>query len=227
MWELYDELIEGIPSEWKAERIVCGVRNCFVLSEAGGGISHTMYGTVKSATFLDKYDGMPLRDLAACVKSWEYGEASLGHAALNAYYNSVPQMTALGVEIAEASRVEDRKADPFIMGQNDMRDKTVTMIGRFPYVDKLLAPICDLRVIAKYHPLDGDYPEEAAEYLLPGSDFVFLPSYAFVEKTLPRFLKLAGGAFTTIVGPATTLAPSLFRHGVHDLSGFVVKDAEA
>jgi len=169
---------------------------------------------------------MPLRDLAACVKSWDFAEASLGHAALNAYYNAVPTLAARGVEISGATHVEDRSADPFISGQNDLRGKTVTMIGRFPYVDKLLAPICDLRVIAKYHPLDGDYPEEAAEYLLPGSDFVFLPSYAIVEKTLPRFLKLAGGAVVTIVGPATTLAPSLFAHGAHDLSGFVVKDSD-
>jgi uncharacterized protein (DUF4213/DUF364 family) len=84
-----------------------------------------------------------------------------------------------------------------------------------------------MKIIAGEIPVEGDYPAAAAEYLLPESDFVYIGSSCFVEKTLPRLLELSKNAKKiTIVGPSATLAPVLFEYGVDDLSGYVVKDSE-
>ena len=70
----------------------------------------------------------------------------------------------------------------------------------------------------------GDYPYQAAEYLIPGSDFVFLGPLTLIDKSLPRLLELAEGAFIGMVGPASTLAPVLFEYGIDEMDGFVIKD---
>jgi uncharacterized protein (DUF4213/DUF364 family) len=175
----------------------------------------------------EKTLGMPLRELAQAVKSWEFVEAGIGLAAINAWYNDKARLRALGLDIPDRAHVEDRAADPFITMQRDIKGKTVTVVGHFPYIDQLFAPVCDLRVIEKFEPKDGDYPEQAADYLLPESDYVFISSYTLTEKSLPRFLELSRRAYVTLVGPATTVAPVLHNFGVNDIAGFVIKDAAA
>ena len=101
----------------------------------------------------------------------------------------------------------------------------MTVLGHFPFIEKLFEPICDMKIIAGEIPMEGDYPATAAEYLLPESDYVYMGSSCFVDKTLPRLLELSKHAKKrTIVGPSTTLASLLFEYGVDDLSGYVVKD---
>ena len=226
MWTLYDELIEGIPAEMTVDRLVCGAYQTLVVSGGGYGICNTLNDTRRPDLIPRRPAGMKLRDLAVCAKSFNFVEASIGIAALNAYYNEIDRVRALGIDIPDALHVEDRSYDPFITYQNDIKGKNVTVIGHFPYIDQLFAPVCNLSIIEKFRPERGDYPEQAAEYLLPESDYVFISSYTFAEKSLPRFLQLAGGAHVTVVGPAVTMSPALFRYGADDLSGFVVKDGE-
>ncbi len=227
MWKLYDDLIEGIPEDWRAEEIVRGCDYAYVRSGTGLGMGEFLPNSWRAPLSLKNLDGAPLREVAACIKSWNFPEASIGLAAINAYYNNPDVAKASGVTLSDSKHVEDRVYDPFIMSQNEVRGKKVTVVGHFPYLETLFEPVCDLRIIAGEVPLDDDYPATAAEYLLPESEYVFIRSAALVDKTLPRLLELAKqAAKVTIVGPATTLAPVLFDYGVADLSGFVVKDRE-
>jgi uncharacterized protein (DUF4213/DUF364 family) len=148
-------------------------------------------------------------------------------AAINAWYNGRARLRALGIDISDKPYVEDRASDPFIALQNEVRGKKVTVIGHFPYIDRLLAPICDMSVIEKFEPGVGDYPEQAAEYLLPESDYVFIASYTLVEKTLPRFLELSKSAYVTLVGSATPVTPALREFGARALAGFYIRDGDA
>ena len=170
---------------------------------------------------------MPLRELGECIKSWDFDEAALGLAAINAWYNDINRLRALGIEISAAPFKEDRAANPIIGLQNDVKGKKVTIIGHFPFIDQLIAPVCDLSVVEKFNPEDGDYPEQAADYLIPGSDYVLISAYTVVEKSLPRFLKLCANAHVTLIGPASPVTPILRRYGVTDIAGFAVKDNEA
>lgn len=222
MWELYDALIEGIPEKCLVDEFICGTYAVLVRSGNGCGFSQVLPGDTLPE-MMKKSLHMPLKKLAECVKSWNFIEASVGMAAINAWYNSPETAVSNGIALTNSLYSEDRLNDPFIAYQNVIRNKKVAVLGHFPYIEQLLQPVCDLAIIER-EPEEGDYPEAAAEYILPNSDFVILSCTSLVYKTLPRMLELARNAYVVIVGPFTPLAPQLFSLGVNDLSGFVIKD---
>ncbi len=225
MWTMYDELIDGIPTDWTADEIVLGHHYSCVRSRDSVGIGGAIDYDYRQPMFARNLEGLPLREVAQCIRSWNFGEAAIGQAAINAYYNNPAVARAAGVAISDGQLLEDRIYDPFIMSQNEIRGKKVTILGHVPHLETLFEPVCEMRIITADEPEDGDYPPTATDYLIPDSDYVFLGSSSFVDKSLPRLLKLASSAKkVTIVGPATPLAPQLFAYGVADLSGFVVKD---
>lgn len=227
MWEIYNRLIRGIPGSWKAEEIVRGSFFSYVKSGSGIGIAGLVDYGYRMPVSTKNMEGAPLRELAEHIKSWNFYEASVGLAAINAYYNNPETAKKSGINIEDSMYAEDRIYDPFIMSRNEIKGKKVTVLGHFHFIETMFEPVCDVRVIAGEVPVDGDYPAAAAEYFLPESDFVYIGSSCFVEKTLPRLLALSKNARkVTIVGPSTTLAPQLFEYGVNDLSGYVVKDCE-
>ncbi len=223
MWELYDALIAGIPPECTVDDLVCGAYSVIVKSNESCGFAGTIPGDSRPESW-KKYCGMPLRDLAECIKSWNFVEASIGLAAVNAWYNTPACAGAYGIPLAAAKQTEDRKSDPFIMYQNMIRDKNVCVVGHFPYLDKLFAPVCNLAII-ETEPLEGDYPESAAAYLLPDAEYVFITCASLVYKSLPGYLSLCRDASVVLVGPSTPLAPVLFSFGIDDISTFIIQDA--
>lgn len=225
MWELYDALIEGIDDSCTVEDLVCGPGTAFVRSNLGCGFSGAPAGRTRPTVLRQKNPGMKLRDLAACVKSWNLQEAGIGQAAINAYYNALPVAKANGVPVSDARFTEDRIYDPFISYQAAIRDKKVAVVGHFHYLDQLFRPVCDLSVL-EFEPKEGDFPYTAAEYILPEAEFVVITSAALTNKAMPRLLGLSRGAKVVIVGPSTPMAPVLEQFGVSDLSGITIKDGE-
>ena len=102
--------------------------------------------------------------------------------------------------------------------------KNVSVIGHFPFTPEPLARAAQLNVLER-RPQEGDYPDPACEYLLPESDYVFISSSAFVNKTMPRLLQLSRDATTVILGPSTPLSTRLFECGVDVITGFVPHDS--
>ena len=224
MWEIYDALIDGIPKNFIVDELICGNHDAYIRSGNGAGIAAYRLYETRMPMFVKDMMGLPLREVATCVKSWNFLEASIGAAAINAYYNNPQVARANGVAFSDAQRVEDRRFDPFIMAQNEVKGKKVTVVGHFPHLESLLEPICDFSII-EWDPLDGDYPMSACEYLLPECDYVYITCTSVVDKTLPRLLELSKNAKrTSLVGPGTPLAPVLFNYGIGDLSGFIIKD---
>ena len=228
MWEIYDELIEGISDGLTVKEIICGSENTIVINENGAGISVNLicYNT-RHPIYSGNLAGASLKYVAKLVKSWNLTEASIGLAAINSYYNSPVVARSAGVEFSDLPYREDRMTDPFITSQNDVKGKKVAVVGHFPYLETFFEPICDLSII-EWEPIQqGDYPFQACEYILPESDFVFLSARSLVDKSFPRLLKLSAGAERVVlVGPITTMAPSLIKWGVDDLSGFIIKDID-
>jgi uncharacterized protein (DUF4213/DUF364 family) len=224
MWKLYDTLIEGIPEDYLVDEVVCGKKRSYVRSGTGVGIATPRFIETRLPMLTRNILGVPLKEVAACSKSWNFVEAALGIAAINAYYNNPEIARKNGVDFLDRLRVEDRNNDPFIMSQNEIKGKKVAVVGHFPYIEKLMAPVCDFSII-EWTPESGDFPISAGEYILPECDFVYLTCATLLDKTLPRFLELSKNASSvTIVGPGTPLAPCLFEYGVDDLSGFIIKD---
>jgi uncharacterized protein (DUF4213/DUF364 family) len=210
MWQLYDELIEGIPAGFKLVDIAQTDSWMLACSEKGVG-SALKFGRKESFS-LEKYRNMPLQDVAALLKSWDFKEASLGLAAINSYYN-------------QQNKVSEIATRHFI-GYQDVFEQLLTinstqkigMVGHFPFVDRYPQYRQQIYVF-ELKPRGGDYPASASEYLLPEMDQVYITGSALINKTLPRLLELSQNATTILVGSSCPFSEILFQQGVNILAG--------
>ena len=80
-WDLYDALIDGVPSDLTVDECIIGLHWTFVRSGNYAGIAMTFQGSSISGLANGFHIGKPLRDVAAGVKSWNMLQASVGMAA--------------------------------------------------------------------------------------------------------------------------------------------------
>lgn len=221
-WQLYDDLIEGIPEGICVSSCNTGYNWTTVRTDDNTiGLAMTIPVISMPATYMQSISGMPLIKAAALVKSWNFVEAALGVAAIGAYYNRSDRVQHCGIEhpgVSEGNR------DAFDVYQQEVSGKQVTVVGHFPELEKRFGPICNLTILER-KPQWGDMPDTACEYILGEQDYVFITGSTLVNKTLPRLLKLSENAKIILVGPSTIMSPKFFNYGVFGLSGFVAKDA--
>jgi uncharacterized protein (DUF4213/DUF364 family) len=226
-WRMYDELIDGIPADITVEDFFIGHHWTTVRAGGHTGIAMTMDQPGPPSLCPDDLRGVSLCEAAALSKSWNFLDATIGMAAINAWYNTAEKMLALGVlpKEPEPGDLETRKKrEAFGASAGEVAGKKVTVIGHFPNLERDLAPMCRLTILERC-PQEGDFPDSACEFLLPEQDFVFITGITFTNKTLPRLLQIIdGGAKVTMVGPTVPLAPVLFQHGIDNLSGFCITD---
>lgn len=221
MWELYDTLINGIPDSVTVEDFVEGPYWTAVKSDAGGiGLAMKINVETRPPVCGSVEKGMKLRRLAEAAKSWNFAEASLGVAAINAFYNTKERTSKLGIDLTQ----HPRKHEAFAFHRERFTGKKVAVVGHFPYLETELSPICELSILER-KPQKGDFPDSACEYILAEQDFVFITGAALVNKTLPRLLELSRSAYVVMTGPSVPLCGDLFGFGADNLSGYVVLDA--
>ena len=202
---LYDDLALGVPDD-AVVRTVVGLNWTMVQGPNGVGLAQTPERGSPGCKGLSPPGGRSLRQLAALVKSWNPFDAALGLAALNAHYNRFD---------LEGERLNGLDA----FGRLDGR---MVVVGAFPALAERLP---DAAVIDR-RPGPGQYPEEAAEWLLPNADAVIITSSALANRTLPRLLSLARSSRVALVGPGAPLTERLFSYGVEASSGLVAEDAD-
>ncbi len=214
----YDLLLSGIETEAEVSRIVRGISwTAAVLSDGQAGVAmHT-----EGESFPRLYEtlvGLPAREAARAVLSWNMEEASEGMAVVNACYNRAANLEAHGC-YESAGALEGI----------DLRDKTVGFVGHLIHhsgiTDELLAPAKAYYVLER-EPRPGDYPDPACEYLLPQCDVVVITGSASVNKTMPRVLELSQNALTILTGPTVPLCPALFALGIARLNGQAIVEPE-
>ena len=183
MWELYDKLIYGLPESVYIKDVIIGPKWTAVrLSTGHVGIAMTTaVETVRRR--VSDFTGMSLKAAAGYIKSWNFIEASVAMAAINAWYNTTERMEMLN------SRQPD---DRFCTFDYDLSDKNVVMVGRMRNRDSYLAEAKSL-IILERDAKAGTYPDSACEYVIPESDLVIITGSALINKTMPRLLQLAGG----------------------------------
>lgn len=223
-WAIYDELIGAIPPQVTVKTASAGLRWCRVTSSEGGlGIAYTIDERSRPALHTGAtLSGAPLREVAELARSWNFAEAGIGLAAINAWH-AHPDRAADNGFVRCAVDPWQHIFDPFA---DAVTGKVVSVVGHFPFAPAALATAAEVRILERCTQ-PGDYPDPACEYLVPESDFVFISGSAFVNKTMPRLLDLARAATTVVLGPSTPLSPTLFDHGVDALSGFVATGADA
>ncbi len=233
-WALYDALIGAIPEDVLVTDACMGSHWSYVEAESGMGVASTCRGGVRQRLRRRNLVGHPLREVAGLVRSWDFETASMGVAALNAWYN---QPSAPGVtrgRVSMASGEDDRDVgDPFFALPQELaafageqgRRARVVCAGRFPRMGGIAAE-ADLVVLERERRSDDDYPDTACEYLLPEADFALVTGMAAANKTLPRLLQLARSARTLVVGPSATIADAVLDAGASAVAGSVVTDPE-
>ncbi|WP_124060297.1 Rossmann-like domain-containing protein [Gordonibacter sp. Marseille-P4307] len=229
-WALYDRMIEGIPEDLKVIDYCLGVHWSCVVADCGGGVSYTCRGGAKYRPY--DMRGASLREAAALSKSWSFEEATLGIAALNAYYAHPDRALMRNAafesdDSGESSRIGRKDAFAVFRPRIEEagRDAKVVVVGHFPNVAQI-AGYADLTVLERNCQDAFDTPDPACEYVLPHADFLFTTGVTLINKTAPRLLQLAESACSVMVGPSAVPCQALFDCGLDNISGRVVVDAQ-
>lgn len=214
-WDIYDELIRGIDKTITISSVVCGHTWTVVRNDAGNlGMAMTTPGETRNRTKTE-YTGVPLFQVAECVKSWNLPEAGIGMAAINSYYNTAERLIKMHAE---------QKDDSYCTFGLDLKGKDVVMVGHMRYDQKLFSETSSLSII-EMNPQDGDFPSGAAEYLIPNCDILLVTGSAFINKTMPRILELGENAYTVLTGPSVPMSEALIKnHNIQRLTGFIPGD---
>lgn len=204
MWNMYDELYIGIPSGILVEGCVVGKLWTTVRANGNIGVARTLGDTSVDLNALSQsVIGQPLREVANWMKWSDLVRASIGVAALNAFYNN-------------AEHLETLNAPPAF--QNELCGKKVAIIGELPNLEAGLKACADLTVL----PLP-ESRELSAEYAVAmAGDFVFISGDALTNQTLPALLALVGAdTRVSLAGVSVPAAPVMFAFGnpIHNLSG--------
>ena len=227
-WGLYNKMIDGIPEGVLVRDYCLGTHWSYVDSDAGMGIAWTAGGGAKR-TYKGDLRGRQLREVAQLAKSWCFEEATLGIAALNAWYSQRDKLDPMGARYDEPVDLPDgtrRKMDAFELEADFMNGKNVVMVGHFPHPERLIEHGANLTVLERNVRDELDTPDPACEYVIPEAQLVFYTGVTLINKTAPRLLKLAENARTVMVGPSVVMSPVLFDYGADSLSGSVVVDPE-
>lgn len=230
-WELYDRLIEGIPEDVLVRDYCLGVYWSYVEAESGAGVSYTCRGGATKNTDKRDFHGLPLRELASLSKSWCFEEATLGIAAMNAWYGQRQLIDAMGAVYDEPVELPDgsiHKIDAFELMRPEIEakgDASVVVIGHFPHVDRI-EEYARLTVLERNCRTPLDVPDPACEFILPDADYAFITGVTLENKTAPRLLELAKDTFVTMVGPSVVMSQTLLDAGVDMAAGSIVLDPE-
>ena len=231
-WNLYNQMIAGIPEGVLVRDYCLGLNWSYVEAECGMGVAMTCSGGSRA---IDKAPlvGRPLREVAALSKSWNFAEATLGVAALNAWYSRRELIEPHGAvfdDMGELPEGVERRADAFAMYAEEMPGKRVTVVGHFPHVERIAKARGGILTVLERNCTDDlDTPDPACEYMIPEQDYLFMTGVTFTNKTMTRLLELArmgNKPHTVLVGPSVVPAPVFFDLGVECLAGSVVVDPE-
>ncbi len=206
---LLDELISSLShSDEKVKDVRVGITWTGVLSR-NLGMAKTYPAPhgfkVKGA---GRLIGKSALELAEYSRSWNLIEAGIGVAALNSLIE--PK--------GEKINVLD-----FIIEQG--RGRKIAMVGHFPRTDEIREVAQELWVLEK-NPQLGDFPDTAADYLIPQADIIAITGSALVNKSLEHLLELSQG-YTIIFGPSAPMSEVLLHWGVDMIGGTKVIDAES
>lgn len=194
MWKLYDDLCVGIPSGITIDSVAIGNIWTTVRANNNIGIARTLVAPDDPAGFAFRFAGKYLRD-TGCHLRWDtLAAASVGVAALNAWYNTAQRVKGLD-GIGEAEQPAGKTA--YVGGDREGADT-------FPLPD-------------------GPDFDAAAYAELTGYDNVIIASEALMTRALPKLLDIVGENGNVIIEGYSLPASALFfafDMPVRELRGF-------
>lgn len=162
--------------------------------------------------------GKALSELCSWINDWDFFKATAGLSAINCSLNHQPALkgTLLTPKTGLANLAVFEHFFPKI------KDQSIVVIGHYPGIEKYY-PDYNLKVIER-NPVDKDYPDSAAEFLIPQADWVFITATSLANKTFPRLVELASHSKTVLMGPSTPWLKELSVFGIDYLVGVDISD---
>lgn len=215
-----ERLLEGLP-EFAIREASLGLYWTAVVAETRSGrrcglastqpAPHGHHGEfgVPQAGQLEE---LPGREVAGWLSSDSPLLRCLGLAALNAVLPPLPG----GCTEENASQLLARLG----------RQRTVALIGHFPFVEALRPQVKTLWVLEK-NPQPGDLPAERAAEILPQAQVVAITGMTLANHSLPELLShCAPEAEILLLGPSTPLSTRLAEFGITWVGGAVVENID-
>lgn len=215
-FKIYDALISGVDNSLNISSAYMG--DYWALCTAGNscGIAMATSGRSIAPIFPHGINGLSVNKAATAIKSWNLTEASMGHAAINAFYNTTEKMSRLN---------SFESYDNYCTKGLDYTGAVVGIIGHMSGPDDLREKAKEVYIIERA-PKVGDYPDSACDYILPRCDMVLITGSSLINKTLPHLLELCENAYTILTGPTVPMCPELLEFGIDRLAGLVVSDVD-
>lgn len=227
-WGLYDLVIgaavnaERSPQSARVSKVLLGLS--WTVAEVefddgtlSQGLCFSPVDGTRSLSWPGTLAGKPATELVSWITSWNPCEAAVGTAVANAVING-------------SSRLIDRAQLPgndfpphlkvFGHFTNELKNQPVVIVGHYPQME-LLNEHFDFQCIEKFQQ-PGDYPEAAADFLLPKAGWVFITASSIANKSLPRLLQLSRQARVVLMGPSLPWLPEWKDFGVNYLAGIEV-----
>jgi uncharacterized protein (DUF4213/DUF364 family) len=214
--KILDHLIATLDFDASVKDVRQGVFHTGVLSRYGGLAATLPRDALRQQAPLVRESGFLLdktpEELARLAYSDSILEAAIGVATIN---------SLLEVDLG---RCTELNAADLILQKG--QGKRVAIVGHFPFLPRLRDQVKQLWVIEK-NPGEGDYPESAAQDLIPRAEVVAVTGTALTNHTLVHLLKLCDpGAYVLMLGDSVPLSPVLFEYGVDALAGTWVIDPQ-
>ena len=217
-YDIFHSIYNGIASAVDSDDVITSADfgGGWALVRAGGrcGIAMATDGETIPPMLQSGIPGKSLREAASAVGSWNFKEASFALAAANCALNTPERIKMLGAECDH---------DTHYTNGLDFKGKTVGFVGHLKGSDTLHRDAKKV-IILERAPKPGDYPDSAAELLLPECDIVLITGSAIINKTIPRLIELCENAYTVLTGPSVPLWPGFLDMGIDMIAGMAVTD---
>jgi uncharacterized protein (DUF4213/DUF364 family) len=106
------------------------------------------------------------------------------------------------------------------------KNKTVAVIGHFPFVDNMGQDFKEFFVFEQ-NPTGNDYHSFEIPNLLPQAEVVAITGSTFINKTFLNILEYVNNkAFVIVLGPSTPISEILFNYKVNAVCGSLVTDIQ-
>lgn len=223
--EIYDLMLDRVSEVGDAaiEEVIIGLTWTLCRSQENNiGLAMSPGVATRTLPWSGTLVGRSLVDIASGIKSWDRYKSTIAMAAINSALNQKSPLI-------ESAQTVDMNSAPgnltvFEHFLPQLKGKKVAVIGRYPGFD-LYEDMFDLTVIER-NPGSNDLPDQACEFVLPESEWVFITGTSITNKTFPRLLELSRHANVVLMGPTVPWLPELGAMGVDYIAGVRVDDVE-
>jgi uncharacterized protein (DUF4213/DUF364 family) len=217
--QLYELLIDHANSDAKVTEFTLGlVWSACKTQYMGLAMSPSI--PTRTLSWPGTLAGKPLRELINWVTEWEPYKATVGMAAINCSLNRYE----LPAGITLLSAADKGNLAVFEHFLPRLKDKKVIIIGRYPGIE-IYTKEFNLTILER-HPQANDFPDPAAEFLIPEADWVFITASSITNKTFPRLAELAKNTTSVLMGPTLPWIPHWHEFGINYLAGVEVVDPD-